>query len=213
MSLAPVFRKGRIYTKDLMGGRSVYGEDIVEIHGEFYREWIPWRSKMAALLKKNRDVSLPSGRILYLGAAQGTTVSHLSDLNPSGIIFAVEFSKVPFVKLSVLARERMNVVPILDDACHPERYAAMVGSADFIYQDVSQKDQAGIFLKNADSMLRKGGSGILMVKARSVDVTADPLKIFEEISSRISAAGYTISGIHPLAPYQADHAAIICSRS
>ncbi|MGA1821587.1 MAG: fibrillarin-like rRNA/tRNA 2'-O-methyltransferase [Thermoplasmatota archaeon] len=213
MSLAPVIREGRIYTRDLKGGRPVYGEQIVEIDGDLFREWIPWRSKMAALLKKDHDISIPSGRVLYLGAAQGTTVSHISDLNPSGIIFAVEFSRVPFVKLSALARERGNIVPILEDAGHPERYAAMVGSVDFIYQDVSQKDQAGIFLRNADTLLRKGGSGILMIKARSIDVTSDPAGIYEMISDRISDAGYTVARIQPLDPYQADHAAIICIRS
>ena len=167
---------------------------------------------MAALLKLHPGSPIPFGRILYLGAAQGTTVSHLSDLNPDGVIFAVEFSRVPFVKLSNLARDRKNIVPILEDAFHPERYASMVGSVDFLYQDVSQKDQAGIFLKNADSMLRNGGKGILMVKARSVDITSDPEKIYEEVSDRIIGAGYSLDGIHPLDPYQADHAAILCSR-
>jgi fibrillarin-like pre-rRNA processing protein len=212
MSNNPVLREGRIFTKDPSGGRSVYGEEILDIDGEPHREWIPWRSKMAALLKLHPDSPIPSGRILYLGAAQGTTVSHLSDLNPGGVIFAVEFSRVPFVKLSGLARGRKNIVPILEDAFHPERYAPMVGSVDFLYQDVSQKDQAGIFLKNADSMLRKGGKGILMVKARSVDVTSDPVWVYEKISDRISSAGYAVNDVHPLDPYQADHAAILCSK-
>lgn len=209
MTEIPVFKDSRIYTKDLMGGRSVYGEDLIEIKGEFHREWIPWRSKMAALLKMDPAAPIPSGRVLYLGAAQGTTVSHLSDLNPGGTIFAVEFSRVPFVKLSRLSRDRKNIVPILEDAFHPERYAPMVGSVDFLYQDVSQKDQAGIFLKNADTMLRKGGIGILMVKARSVDVTSDPLKVYKAVTEQISGGGYTVMEIHPLDPFQADHAAIL----
>ena len=155
MTEIPVLREGRIYTRDPKEGRSVYGEEIISIDGNPHREWIPWRSKMAALLKLHPGSPIPFGRILYLGAAQGTTVSHLSDLNPDGVIFAVEFSRVPFVKLSNLARDRKNIVPILEDAFHPERYASMVGSVDFLYQDVSQKDQAGIFLKNADRVMSR----------------------------------------------------------
>jgi fibrillarin-like pre-rRNA processing protein len=208
----PVFREGRIFTVDLMGGKSVYGEEIVVIDGVSYREWIPWRSKMAALLKSDPGIDIPKGRILYLGAAQGTTVSHISDLNPNGTIFAVEFSRVPFVKLSGLARDRKNIVPILEDAFHPERYSPMVGSVDFLYQDVSQKDQAGIFVRNAKSMLRKGGKGTLMVKARSVDVTSGPSEVYRMIAGEILREGYVIDGIHTLDPFQADHAAILCTK-
>ena len=91
-------RNGRLYTRDLMTGRSVYGEKIEEFPEGIYREWIPWRSKMGALLKMEENVDIPRGNVLYLGAAQGTTVSHLSDINPEGVFYAVEFSKTPFDK-------------------------------------------------------------------------------------------------------------------
>ena len=36
----------------------------------------------------------PGARVLYLGAANGTTVSHVSDIvGPTGFVYAVEFSK------------------------------------------------------------------------------------------------------------------------
>ena len=46
------FVEGRIYTLDKQGGSSIYGEGIEEIDGKKFREWIPWRSKMEALIKR-----------------------------------------------------------------------------------------------------------------------------------------------------------------
>ncbi|MDG6225306.1 MAG: fibrillarin-like rRNA/tRNA 2'-O-methyltransferase [Candidatus Thermoplasmatota archaeon] len=46
------FRDGKIFTLDMKGGSSVYSEEIVEIGGKKFREWIPWRSKMGALIKR-----------------------------------------------------------------------------------------------------------------------------------------------------------------
>ncbi len=38
----------------------------------------------------------PGSKVLYLGAAAGTTVSHVSDIvGPSGCVYAVEFSHRP----------------------------------------------------------------------------------------------------------------------
>jgi fibrillarin-like pre-rRNA processing protein len=202
------FADGKIYTLDKMGGISVYGEDLRDIDGSIYREWIPWRSKLAALIKKNGELPALPGPLLYLGAAQGTTVSHISDLLPDSVVFAVEFSETAYRKLSKLALERGNIVPILADAFHPERYSAMVGKVRTLYQDVSQKDQVGMFLKNS-SMLVPGGSGILMVKARSVDMARDPSAIYNEIVRTLKDAGWAPSGPIGLDPYQADHACLM----
>ena len=57
----------------------VYGERILE----GYRLWDPFRSKLAALLLKGRStrpVLARDAKVLYLGAATGTTVSHVSDI-------------------------------------------------------------------------------------------------------------------------------------
>ncbi len=205
-----LLRKGdRLYTRDLMEGHSVYGEEVINVKGAHFREWIPWRSKLAALIKKDGLPEIPEGDVLYLGAAQGTTVSHISDLFPSHNIHAVEFSPTSYRKLASLSRRRKNIVPILEDAFHPERYAPMVGPIRFMYQDVSQKDQAGMFMKNGNMMLREGGTGILMLKARSVDVTASPEVIYEKARSELGRGGFKVLKIVPLDPFQVDHAAII----
>ena len=47
-----------------------------------YRVWNPFRSKLAAaILGGVEKIHMkPGARVLYLGAASGTTVSHVSDL-------------------------------------------------------------------------------------------------------------------------------------
>jgi len=204
------FLDGKVYTLDLMGGTSVYGEGIEDIGGSKFREWIPWRSKLGALVRR-MDNRMPDlkGPILYLGAAQGTTVSHLSDLFPDSVIYAVEFSETAYRKLARIATERGNIVPILEDAFHPERYSAMVGKVRTLYQDVSQKDQVGMFLRNADMMLERGGTGILMIKARSIDVTSPPERIYGSVRDDITGRGWQVLDLITLDPFQADHACLI----
>lgn len=47
-----------------------------------YRVWNPFRSKLAAAIMGGVDAihMAPGSRVLYLGAASGTTVSHVSDV-------------------------------------------------------------------------------------------------------------------------------------
>ena len=79
---------------------SVYNEKRISVEageGEKieYRVWNPFRSKLAASVLAGVDnVHIkPGGKVLYLGAASGTSVSHVSDIvGPTGAVFAVEFS-------------------------------------------------------------------------------------------------------------------------
>jgi len=60
------------------------GEDETE-----YRLWNPFRSKIAASIVSGIDnmYVAPGMKVLYLGAASGTTVSHVSDVvGPSGMV-------------------------------------------------------------------------------------------------------------------------------
>ena len=62
----------------------------------------------------------PGSKVLYLGAASGTTVSHVADLvGPEGNVYAVEFSKRVGRDLVNMAKKRPNIVPIIEDARHP----------------------------------------------------------------------------------------------
>lgn len=202
-------KDGRFFTLDRKEGHSVYGESIIAVNGNTYREWVPWRSKLSALIKKT-DMTFPGkGNVLYLGAAQGTTVSHISDLLEEGIIYAVEFSETAFRRLTLLARERNNIVPILEDAFHPERFRMMVPAIDILYQDVSQKEQLKLFLMNSRVFLKKGGLGVLMLKSRSVDVTARPCDVYEEVSKGLKENCLNIEVFVELDPFSVDHAAFV----
>ena len=56
-----------------------------------YRVWNPFRSKLAAAILGGVDqIHMPPGsKVLYLGAASGTTVSHVSDVvGPVSLILA-----------------------------------------------------------------------------------------------------------------------------
>ncbi len=208
-----LYLDGKLFTEDLEGGRSVHGEQLMVRDGRTCREWVPWRSKMATYIKKKGLPHFEGRSLLYLGAAQGTTVSHLSDLMPNGTIYAVEVSPTAFSPLSSLSKRRPNIVPILGDAFHPETYSMIVGSADAIYQDVAQKDQLGMFLRNSEMLLRTGGRGMFMLKARSVDVTADPQSVADRTARGLKEGGFEVLEIIELDPFQKDHFALYVERS
>jgi len=88
--------------------------------------------------------------VLYLGAASGTTVSHVSDVvGPTGMVFAVEFSERSGRDLVNMCKSRTNIVPIVEDARHPLRYRMLVPMVDVIFSDVAQPDQTRIIGLNA----------------------------------------------------------------
>lgn len=212
--VANVFTDGdRLYTRNTVPGVAVYGERLVHQGDVEYRDWSPSRSKLAAFLVKGA-AAFPFGRhtdVLYLGAAQGTTVSHLADICHEGTIYAVEISRRAFQKLLDVSERRPNVMPILGDARKPEAYRRLVGRVGAVYQDVAQRDQVGIFLANLDS-LRVGGFGFLCVKARSVDVAAEPKSVYAETRRRLAGA-VTIVQVVDLQPYERDHAAFLVEKS
>lgn len=183
----------------------VYGERI--LNG--CRLWDPYRSKLAALLlKASRQLPVLSrnASVLYLGAATGTTVSHVSDIVEDGLVYAVEFSPRSMRDLLLLCKRRKNIVPILADASRPEEYASFVEPVDLVYQDIAQRNQAEIAALNCARYLKPGGDLILMLKTRSVDVTARPEAVlFAEIKNLV---GLDLGPIQDLLPYHQDHWAI-----
>lgn len=202
--------EGKPYTRNLMPGESVYWEVLRKVNGIDYRYWDPNRSKLAALLVCGGK-TFPFGAkstVLYLGAANGTTVSHISDIVIQGRIFAVEVAKNPFRELLAVAEKRGNIIPILEDANHPEIYERLVGQVDIMYQDISQRNQTEIFIRNS-GMLKSGGIGYLMLKARCVDVAASPAVTFEKSRQELKNAGLKILEMVKLDPHEKDHAAIV----
>jgi fibrillarin-like pre-rRNA processing protein len=206
-----VWREGReLYTRNAEPGVKVYGESLRSADGVEYREWDPWRSKLAALLVQGApaEVVARPRSVLYLGGAHGTTASHLSDLWPGSPIFVVEKSPASFAPLLALARRRKNLLPILADAQLPERYRADVGEVDWLYQDVAQRDQVRIFRENAEACLSPHGRGVLMLKVRSVTQRRPAAAIVRESRGGLGRAGFTIDGEWSLSPFARDHVAL-----
>ena len=205
-----VFKKnGRLYTINLCKGVKVYGESLKTIDGVEYRSWNPYRSKLAAAIIKGIKIENlnKNSKVLYLGAATGTTVSHISDIVSE--IYAVEYSAFAMKKLLELTKMRSNIIPILADANHPERYITIVPKVDFLYQDISQRNQVDIFIENASIYLKSDGRGLLMVKTRSIDVALPPEKIVVEVEKQIKEHGFNVLQRKYLKPYEKDHAAIL----
>ena len=174
------------------------------------RVWDPFRSKLAALYHEGTGVEITSNtRVLYLGAANGTTVSHVADY--ADIVYAVEFAPRPVQDLLEVARRRKNIVPIMADATRPEQYAPLVETVDLVYQDVAQPDQATIAIRNS-AFLKPDGKMILMLKTRSVDVRKEPGVVFEETVNALVSAGFVVQESLWLLPYHQDHAAIVCTK-
>ena len=206
--------KNRIYTENLpcCKGSTVYNERIVYYRDREFRSWNPYRSKLAAAISNGLKISFKTdSKILYLGAATGTTVSHVSDIVRDGWVYAVENSPVAMKKLLYTCGKRHNVIPVLADANHPERYGSIVSGVDFVYQDVSQRNQAEIFKTNVFRYLKKNGEGVLMVKARSIDVSLKPKKAYELVCLELEDAGLKIERRIDLHPYDKDHMVILVS--
>lgn len=208
-----VFRSGdMILTRNLAPGKRVYGERLFSQEDEEYREWSPDRSKLCAYIRKGGK-AFPfkaDSHVLYLGASSGTTPSHVSDIVPNGRVYAVEISPRMFRDLVGVCEERPNMMPILGDATKPDDLAFLVEKAEIVYQDVAQKNQAGMFAK---AMKRFSAPyGMLAVKARSEDVTREPRDVFHDAANYLRKEGFKVIEIVDLEPFEKDHAMIVVER-
>ena len=207
--------KKQLFTENLQEckGIKIYGEKIIRNKNKELRSWIPYRSKLAAAILNGLEIEIKKDyNVLYLGAATGTTVSHISDITRDGIIYAVESSPVSMKKLITVCEKRPNIIPILNDAFHPDRYASIVPYVDLIYQDISQRNQAEIFFENIKKYLRENGTGIIMVKARSIDVAMKPKLVYEKVCNYLKENSLSIKQVFELEPYEKDHAVVVISK-
>jgi fibrillarin-like pre-rRNA processing protein len=184
-------------------GEALYGERTFD----GYRLWSPQRSKLAALLMKQAaHVHVaPEQVVLYLGAASGTTVSHLADI--VSLVYAVEFAPRVARDLVLLSERVKNIIPLISDAAHPD-YGSVVELVDLLYQDIAQPRQAEIALKNAELFLKPRGDACIMIKARSIDVAAKPKTVYKREVKKLEEL-FEIEGVHELEPFYKAHAAVI----
>ena len=209
-----VFQEGRkLYTLNSSPQQQLFDEELVVADGKEYRGWNPLRSKLAAAIVKGlQQLTIKNNsKILYLGAAHGYTPSFVSDIAADGIVFAIDSAPRVVRDLVFLAEKRKNILPLLADANHPEAYYNIVGAVDIVYQDVAQKNQIEIFVKNCSLFLKPGGFGLLALKARSIDVLQQPQGIFlaarKELEKKFVVRDYRL-----LSPLQKDHAFFVCEK-
>ena len=204
----------RLGTKNLTPGLDVYGERLIKVRRVEYRVWDAFRSKLAgAIIKGLQTVSIVSGsKVLYLGAASGTTPSHVSDIvGTSGHVYCVEFAQRSLRDLvNNVATFRANISPILDDARMPERYAMFIsGKVDVVYCDVAQPEQAKLLADNADYFLKPRGWVMLACKSQSIDVAMSPQDVYKQEARVLCKRGYDVKEIIDLEPYDKAHAMIV----
>ena len=185
-------------------GERVYGEPRDD---EGWRVWDASRSKLGAMLELGMKPGFDGGDgILYLGAASGTTVSHVADF--AGPTYAVEFAPRPTRDLLTVADVRPNLFPLLKDARAPETYAHVVEAGlDYVVQDVATRGQATVALRNR-RFLAPDGRLVAAIKARSEDVLADPDDVFTEVLDDLRT-GYEIVDTRRLDRFHDDHLAVV----
>lgn len=177
-----------------------------------YRLWSPFRSKLAAAVAGGVDNIWikPGSKVLYLGAASGTTVSHVSDIvGPTGIVYAVEFSHRSGRDLINMAKSRPNIVPIIEDARHPLKYRMLVGMVDTVFADVAQPDQARIVALNSHYFLKNGGHFVISIKANCIDSTAPAPLVFAKEVTKLRQEQLKPAEQLTLEPFERDHCVVV----
>lgn len=206
---------GKLLTKNLVPGNRSYDESQVTLSNVNYRIWNAYHSKLAAGIKKGlNELRIKEGaKVLYLGCAEGKTVSHLSDaVGKNGLIFGVDISARAMQSFMKLTESRENVLPVLADADQPDAYADHLKGQkiDLLFQDVAQKNQAEILCKNAQ-FLEKGGQALLSLKARSVQSHVDPKEILRD-EIEVLEKVFEVRQVLNLAPFEDDHYLIDCRK-
>ena len=205
----------QIATVNLTPTKQVYQEKLIPYEDKEFRLWNPRRSKLAASIIKGLTIFpfKKDSNVLYLGASAGTTPSHISDICTEGKIYSVEFSPTMMREFIEVAQKRENLIPLLEDATHPLNYQHLLESVDIVYSDVAQAQQTKLFNDNFRLFAKEDATGIIMIKARSIDVTMNPNTIFKQEKRKLEESGLKVLEEIKLDPYEKDHIAFICKKS
>ena len=125
------------------------------------------------------------------------------------MVYGVEFSQRPGRDLINTAKKRMNVVPIVEDARHPQRYRMLVPMVDVVFADVAQPDQARIVAINSHMFLKNGGHFMISIKANCIDSTAPAEHVFAQEVTKLKGERFKPLEQLTLEPYERDHAVVI----
>lgn len=202
----------KLVTKNLAPGIKVNDEKLITIANEEYRIWEPFRSKLAVMILKGSYLSVKNDTsFLYLGAANGTTVSYISDIVPEGIVFAVEISPRAMKDLIRVSIPRKNLIPILADAMDPGSFKNMVTQVGILYQDIAQREQANIAIRNAQFFLKKNGILVLIIKVKSIDSIKRPKDLIGNEIKKLEDF-FKVEELFDLEPFHSDHMAVVARK-
>ena len=84
-----------------------------------------------------------------------------------------------------MAKKRTNVIPIIEDARHPQKYRMLVPMVDVIFADVAQPDQARILGLNAAMFVKNRGHFVISIKASCIDSTLAPEIVYANEVQRL----------------------------
>ena len=212
-----------IWTLNADGNNRVYGETIRKKKEGVWRRWDPFRSKLgAAILRTKNDPALlfPSSgsTVVYLGAAHGTTISHIHDHlcgkgnKYSGRLISVDISPRCLRDLNHLAANRPGIIPVFGDARKLESWAYMIPKrADWLFQDVSQAGQVDIFIKACKTLLKPNSTALLSLKGASERFNEGGDKaIFLETENKLLESNIEIVESIELKGYEEQHMLFHC---
>ncbi|MED5485273.1 MAG: fibrillarin-like rRNA/tRNA 2'-O-methyltransferase, partial [Candidatus Thermoplasmatota archaeon] len=212
-----------IWTLSADGNNKVYGETTRKKRGDVWRRWDPYRSKLgAAILRTKKDPKMlfpPSGStVVYLGAAHGTTISHIHDHlcgknnKYSGRLISVDISPRCLRDLNHLAVRRPGIIPVFGDARKLESWSYLVPKgADWLFQDVSQAGQVDIFIKACKRFLRPNSTALLSLKGASERFNqGGDEAIFLEAKEKLEEANFEIVESIELKGYEEKHMLFNC---
>lgn len=206
----------RLFTKSIAPGTRPFEERIFREEGIEYRQIDLKKSKLAAAVAKgiSQIGVMPSDIVLYLGASHGYTPSFMSDIvGNEGFVFALDFAPRVVRDLVFVSEKRKNLAPMMADANHPETYFNRILQVDYVYQDIAQKNQAEIFIKNCKIFLKKEGFAFLAVKSRSIDIAKKPKQVFAEVRKIIEdSKELSIVDYRELDPLEKDHCVFVCKK-
>jgi fibrillarin-like pre-rRNA processing protein len=202
----------KLITKNLVPAIKKNDNELLKVSNEVFRIWDPFHSKLAAMILKGSSLPIrKNSTFLYLGAANGTTVSHVSDMVENGMVYAVEISPRAMKDLIRISIQRNNIVPILADAMDPGSYLNRVPEVDVLYQDIAQREQAMIAIKNAELFLKKDGILVLIIKAKSIDSIKKMKDVFKTEIKKLEGI-FKVRQLFDLEPFHKDHMAVVAQK-
>ena len=148
-------------------------------------------------LKASKCLILPSHKVLYLGAASGTTPSHVSDIvGENGHVYCVEFAQR---SLRELVTNVITYRPKMTISCgctHAPKILCSSPAKLTIFTVMLQRQSKLKFsTANADVMLKAGGWVMLAVKSQSIDVSKAPSEIYRQEACILENRGFRIEQV------------------